>query len=176
MRKLAAFLIPLAVVAIAPAAGKEKKSEKRDAPAAFKELVACRQIADSAARLACYDRQVASLEQAQSAGEVVVADRQQVEQAQKGLFGYSIPKSNLLGNEGGGEINQIEAVLASARQFEYGRWRLVMEDGAVWDQVDTETLAVNPRPGAKIVIKRASFGSYTARIGGQPPIKVRRVQ
>ena len=94
MRKLAAFLIPLAVVAIAPAAGKEKKSEKRDAPAAFKELVACRQIADSAARLACYDRQVASLEQAQSAGEVVVADRQQVEQAQKGLFGYSIP--NLL--------------------------------------------------------------------------------
>lgn len=166
----------LAGFAANPGSAKESKPEEREAPAAFKDLVACRQIAENAARLACYDRQVASLDQAQSQGDLVVADRKQVKEAQRDLFGYSIPKSNLLGTDKEEPISQLEAVIASVRQAPRGGWRLVLENGSVWDQIDTEVLAVDPRSGGKVVIKRAAFGSYQARINGQPPIKVRRVQ
>lgn len=176
MRKTAAFLIVASILVSGPAVGKDKEAGKRQAPASFKDLVACRQIADNAARLACYDSQVASLEQAESKGEVVVADRKQVEDAQRGLFGYSIPKSNLLGDSKGAQIDKIEVTVASARQYDYGRWRMTMDDGSVWDQIGTEVLAFDPRTGDKVTIKRASFGSYAAKVGGQPSIKVRRVQ
>ncbi len=180
MRKLVGSLIVTATLVVGalanPLAAKDKKPAKRETPSAFKDLVACRAIADNAARLACYDQQVASLAQAESAGEVVVADRKQAEEAQRGLFGYSIPQTNLLGSEKGEAINQIEATVASARQYDYGRWRMTMEDGSVWDQIGTDVLAFDPHAGDKVVIKRASFGSYAAKVDGQPPIKVRRVQ
>ena len=164
------------LLAANPALANVDKATKREAPATFRDLIACGQIADNVARLTCYDRQIASFEQAESKGDVLVADRNQVEEAQRGLFGYSILKSNLLSGKKGEDINQVEFTVASARQYDYGRWRITMEDGSVWDQIGTDMLAFNPKSGNKVVIKRASFGSYAAKIGGQPPIKVRRVQ
>lgn len=140
------------------------------------DLIACSQIADGVARLACYDRRIALIEQAESKGDILVADRKQVEDAQRGLFGYSILKSNLLSGEKGEAINQVELTVASASQYDYGRWRLTMEDGSVWDQIGTDVLAFDPRSGNKVIIKRASFGSYAAKVDSQPPIKVRRIQ
>lgn len=177
-RTMRITLVSLTLVAMlaAPMALAKDKKGKQEAPEAFKQVIACRQITDEKARLACYDTQVAALDTAQQAGEVVVADKKQVEEAERGLFGFSIPKSPLTGSEAK-PIEQIETVVSSARQYEYGKWRLTMEDGSVWEQVDgAETLAFDPRNGDKVTIKRAAFGSYKARIGGQPGIRVRRVQ
>lgn len=175
LKPLACLILALAVIA-APVSAKDKKQARKEAPEAFRQLVACRQIADSAARLACYDRQVAAFEQAESAGEVVLADRKQVEETQRGLFGFAIPGSAILGNENGKELTQVETVVTSARQYEYGRWRITMENGSVWDQIDAEVLAFAPRAGDKAVIKKAAFGSYLVRVAGQPGIKVRQIQ
>lgn len=175
MRILPVCLLVAAVLA-APALEAKDKQDKQDAPDAFRAVIACRQIADEKARLACYDAQVAALDTAQQTGQVVVADRKQVQEAERGLFGFSIPKSPLTSSDAK-PIDQIEATVSTARQYEYGRWRMTMDDGSVWEQVDSaETLAFDPRQGDKVVIKRAAFGSYKARIGGQPAIHVRRVQ
>lgn len=175
MRILPVCLLVVAVLA-APALEAKDKQDKQDAPDAFRAVIACRQIADEKARLACYDAQVAALDTAQQTGQVVVADRKQVQEAERGLFGFSIPKSPLTSSDAK-PIDQIEATVSTARQYEYGRWRMTMDDGSVWEQVDSaETLAFDPRQGDKVVIKRAAFGSYKARIGGQPAIHVRRVQ
>lgn len=172
MRILPVSLL-VATVLAAPAL---EAKDKQDAPDAFRAVIACRQIADEKARLACYDTQVAALDSAQQTGQVVVADRKQVQEAERGLFGFSIPKSPLTSSDAK-PIDQIEATVSTARQYEYGRWRMTMDDGSVWEQVDSaETLAFDPRQGDKVVIKRAAFGSYKARIGGQPAIHVRRVQ
>ena len=176
MRKPLASLILAAALAAGPSLAKDKQDRTKDTPDAFKQLVQCRQIADNALRLACYDRQAASIELAQSQGDLVIADRQQMKEAQRNLFGYSIPKSALLGTDKGEQLTQVDAVIASARAGSKGGWRLVMEDGSVWDQTDTEVLPVDPRKGDKVVIKRAALGSYLVRIDGQPPIKVRRIQ
>lgn len=174
MRKMIACLT-LSLMLTAPSASAKDKKEQHEAPDAFKQVVACRQITEDAARLACYDHQVAALDAAEKSGEVIVADQQDVKETQQGLFGFTVPRTPLLGQDAQ-PVSQVETVVGSARQDPSGRWRIVMEDGAVWEQVDTEPLAFDPRPGDKVVIKRAAMGSFKARIDGQPPIRVRRVQ
>jgi hypothetical protein len=145
-------------------------------PAVVQQVYDCRTIAIDADRLACYDRQVAVLAQAQQDRQVVVADQQEVREARRGLFGFSLPNIKLFGDGTDAESQQIETTVVSARQYNYGQWQLVLEGGAVWNQIDTETLAIDPHPGSTIVIRRAALGSFRARIGGQPSIRVRRVQ
>lgn len=158
-------------------AAKDKKSDPPKPPESFTQLLQCRSLSDSAARLACYDDATARLQQAQQQQEIVIVDKAEVKEAKKGLFGFTLPQIKLFGGgSGDDEVNEIEFTIATVRQYDYGRWRFTTTDGAVWDQVDTEPLAVDPRPGNKVVVKRAAMGSFKARVNGQPPIRVRRVQ
>lgn len=65
-------------------------------------------------------------------------------------------------------------MVETASQYDYGRWRPTLSDGSVWDQIDTEVIAVDPRKGSKVVIKRASMGGFKASVNGQPSVRVRR--
>ena len=155
--------VPLALIACAaalPAAAKDKAPPR---PVQIEELYACRDIADSAARLACFDREVGELSAADTARE-----------ARRGLFGFSFPK---LGGIFGGdedEVKEIETVLRSASVDRSGKYTLVMEDGAVWVQIDTTRLVRDPKPGQKVKIKAASMGSYFASIDGGRTIRMKR--
>ena len=53
-------------------------------PALFKELVDCRAIADSAARLQCYDATVAKVDAAEQRKELVIVDQAEVKKARRG--------------------------------------------------------------------------------------------
>ena len=147
-------------------------------PQAYKDLVECKAIADPAERLSCYDLQVGKLVQAAAAGDVMVTDRASVREAKKGLFGFRIPT---LGIFGGGEddqdeIKSIDGTVTSARQFGYGSWRIALEDGSVWEQVDGERPVFDPRKGSKVKINRGALGTFRMNIDEQRAIKVRRVE
>lgn len=164
-----------------PASAKDREPERRPVPAAYRQLVDCRAVTEAAARLACYDREVAALEQQTASGELVVTDRASMREARRGLFGFSLPNIGKL--FGGGddeneadEVKEIDGTIQSARTFGYGLWRMTLADGSVWEQNDTTRLVFDPRSGNPIKIKRAALGSYKANIDGQSPIKVRRVQ
>ena len=145
-------------------------------------MVACRSIAEATQRLACYDSKVAQIDAAEKAGDLVVADKKMMQDTRRGLFGFRLPDFGVFGKKGDeasrglDDIEEISTTLASARQMRDGNWKLVLQDGAVWEQTDSYRLIEDPRSGSPIIIKQGVLGNYKARIDGQPAIKVRRVE
>ncbi|WP_428632607.1 hypothetical protein [Sphingopyxis sp.] len=167
--------VPLAILACTfavPAAAKDKDTPVR--PAQIQELYACRDIADPAARLACFDREVGELSSADAAREITFTDRETAKKARRGLFGFSFPK---LGGIFGGdedEVKEIETTIRSVSTDRSGKYILAMEDDAVWVQIDTTNLPHQPKSGQKVKIKVATMGSYFATINGGRTIRMKR--
>ncbi|WP_374526285.1 hypothetical protein [Sphingopyxis sp.] len=164
--------MPFALLAAAtPAAAKDKAAPPR--PAQIQELYNCRDIADPAARLACFDREVGELQTADTQRDITFADRETVKKTRRGLFGFTLPSLGLFGGDED-EIKSIDTTVASSSQVEGGRYRIAMADGSVWVQIDDRRMALAPRSGQKIQIKTASLGSYFLSLEGRPSIRVRR--
>lgn len=170
--RFAAPLVLLALAVTTPAVAKDKAPPPR--PAQIQELYACRDIADPAGRLACFDREVGELANADQAREIVFTDKETAKKTRRGLFGFSFPK---LGGIFGGdedEIREIDTVIRSVSIDRSGKYTLVMDDDAVWTQIDTTKLPRQPKPGQKIHIKTATMGSYFATIEGGRAIRLKR--
>jgi len=142
-------------------------------PAIVQGLLACRAITDSAQRLACYDRASGAVAQALEKRDLVVIDRERADQAKKEVFGYSVP--SFAGLLGGGPLNEIEGVVAGARENGNGGWTIQLVDGSVWDQTDDSPVALEPRKGDKVTVKRGMMGSYFFKLGNQPSFKAKRI-
>jgi hypothetical protein len=137
-------------------------------------LRACKAIAATDARLACFDKATAALEAAVDAKDVRIVDRQEIRKARRSLFGFTIPKVALFG--GGDDapgkddkeeaFSEINTTVASARAVDNGRVeiRLVDED-AVWRT--TDPMAWPPKTGAKIRIRRGTLGNYFIYVDGR---------
>lgn len=149
--------------------------------AALQAVVECRKVADASERLACYDAATGALETAERSGEVVVIDKAQVQEAQRAAFGFNFRMPAFLSGSGRGddgkptapEIDRLEAVVLEARQVS-GKWRIVLEDGALWYQTDNTYVARPPKKGSKVVIKRAAMGSYFLSVEGQLSMRAKR--
>ena len=152
-------------------------------PSVYTDLVACRAMTDDAARLACFDAKTAALQSATDSSQIVIVDREEVREAERGLFGLRLPRIRLFG--GGGDddgeeeqhVDRIETTVTAASGGQRGRpWILRLGDGSLWTQIDSVVLPLAPRPGTAIVIHRAALGSYRAVIQGMRPLRVRRVE
>ncbi len=165
----------LSITSIALAAD-DKEAQLTKPPAIYTDLVACKSITNPEQRLACYDEKVSALETAQTNKQVVIADREQVKEARRGLFGLSLPRIKLFGggDDEGTDINQIESTITSVRSLRGGKMIFTLEDGATWQQTEVRTMR-RPREGDPIVIKKASLGSYTARVRGGRSFKIKRI-
>ncbi len=170
-------------VGLALVAGSSADAKSRDkAPdgKALDPVLACRAIADGTARLACYDSSVGALQAATAKHDIVVIDQQDVARARRSLFGFSLPNFDFLG---GGknddshnvtpEDSRITATIRGVRQDADGNWIFTLDDGAVWHQT-TGQLAISPRPGETVEIRRAALGSYFMRVGRQTSFKAKR--
>ena len=157
---------PLLAPAIANAADRAPQLQR---------LVDCKSIADSAARLACFDREVAAIDTAERSKDLVVVEKEQVRKARRSLFGLSLPRIDFLaGEQAGDELKQIESKVAKANEVN-GGWRVVLDDGSVWQQIDDKPMFRDPKHGDAVVITRGALGSYVMKIGTIPGIKVRRI-
>ena len=180
MRRTGAVVITLAAGAAlltlaAPAMGQPRAPEM-DRAAALKRLSECRQIPDEARRLACYDEAAAAIDAAESSGELVVMDRGQVREAKRSLFGFDTSALNIFDRAGGKPevIENVTLTVERAFRGEGGKWVMVMTDGQVWRQIDSEPVASPPKKGSKAEIRRAALGSYFLNIDGQRAIRARR--
>jgi hypothetical protein len=160
----------------------QKQDGVQDPASPYQLLLDCRAITDPLVRLSCYDEKVAKLETAKATGELVIADKEQVREARRGLFGFKMPSLSIFG---GGDntdkaaldrMDELETTIDRVSVFGYRQWRFILKDGAIWEQTDTEQLLFDPEVGDKIVIKRAAMGSFRAKIDGQRPIRVRRIE
>ncbi len=172
------FGLVLAAAALAggPLLAKDTHADQNTPPEAYTRLVECRALLDPAQRLACFDERSQKLQVAEQRGDIVMFDRASMQEAKKGLFGLSLPKIKLFGSGGESDIKEITGTVENAAQYDYGRWRITLADGSVWDQIDTEVLPLDPRKGNAIVISRASMGGFKASVNRQAPIRVRRVK
>lgn len=163
------------MLALLPAGAVAQNPGREAPPAPFARAIQCRAIPNAQERLACYDREVAALEQAERSSEIRVVDRQQVRRTRRTLFGLTLPDMNIFGGDNDGEaVTEITSKLRSVSQDANGKYLFELEDGARWRQIDTRNL-VNPRAGQPIRIRRAAMGSFLANVGSQTAVRVRRV-
>lgn len=144
-------------------------------PQSVQQLIACRSIADSTQRLACYDRQSDALSSAIAKKEVVVIDKARATQAKRSLFGFSIPDFGGLFGGNDTDIKEIASTITKVSKDPYGAWIVSLADGSTWYQQDDSPLGLPPEKGNKVVVHRGSFGAFFLRVNGQPGIRVKRV-
>jgi hypothetical protein len=148
-------------------------------PDAYAKVSACRGIAAPSERLACFDAAVATLDAAVAEKQVFMVDKQQVDRTRRTLFGLPLPNFNIFG--GGGrdeppadEITTLESTVKSVSGNANGVVVTIAE-GSAWQQMDGMPLALSPKPGMSVTIKRGTLGSYKMSIRKQPAIKVKRI-
>jgi hypothetical protein len=184
--KRAASLLVVAVLlpaTAALAADPPNAPPKTPPPGVVQKLLDCRSIADAGQRLACLDAGVAALAGAVESRAVVVADREQVKKARRGLFGIAPSGFKLFG--GGDDARKddndedrvpdaIEAAISAVGRSG-NNWRFTLDDGSRWVQTDGMTMRRDPRPGMKIRIRSAAMGSYLANVENQTAVRVKRI-
>jgi hypothetical protein len=164
----------LAAVAAALAAQAAAQTPAQRATA-FTEVLACRKLTDDAARLACFDKASAGMEAAEKAGDIVVVDREQARATRRQAFGFSLPSLTIF--DRGEKPEALDQLAATAKRAWRGgdnKWRVELEDGAVWAQTDNENVGRPPKAGSRVEIRKASMGGYFMNLDGQRAVRARR--
>jgi hypothetical protein len=179
----ASYLASLVLLSVVPSSGAESARPKTDVVGSqlVSDVTACRKIADSGARLACYDGSVAKLSDASDKKDVVVLDREDVRKTKRSLFGYVLPHLPFFDSDNGGqdkaareEFTEIESKIDGTHQNAAGDWILTLDDHSVWQT--SEAPKSDPRAGDTIRIRKAALGSYFGNIAGQRAVRVHRIQ
>ncbi|HZK98455.1 MAG TPA: hypothetical protein VFC47_01020 [Caulobacteraceae bacterium] len=138
-------------------------------------MLDCRKVGDVAARLACYDTAVDAMATAESKGDLVTIDREQRRAVRRQAFGLSLPSFTLFDRgERPEDADRISAQIAGASRNAEGKWVIRLDDGAVWRQIDDNSLARDPHPGSIAKIRRAALGSFFVNIDGEQAIRMHR--
>jgi hypothetical protein len=161
------------VILLAGSASAQPKPAER--AGALKAVVDCRAVADSAERLACYDKAAAALDAAEAKGDVVVVDRGQMREARKAAFGFNFQMPSFM-TQGvkEEELKRLDSTVASSRQTPHGKWIIKLADGATWVQIDSEELRKAPAAGSEVTVKAATLGSYFLTVKGLGTIRAKR--
>lgn len=164
-----------AVLVLATAGVAQAASSDLGRAAVLKAVVDCRSIADSTARLACYDSAAAQLDEAEAKGDVVVLDREQTRKARREAFGFSLPSLNVF-NRGEAPEKVDRATFTVERAWKSGddKWVVETDTGAVWRQVDDTYILRKPHKGSTADISKGLLGSYFMKLDGQIAMKAHR--
>lgn len=137
----------------------------------------CSTMAADAARLACYDRSVQSLDAAERRGDIIVVDRAEVRETRRQLFGFSLPSVPMFDRSSSPteEVGQLSTTLASAREAG-SKWVLTLENGSVWRQTDSSTFRFRNQPGVTVEIRQGAINSFLMRVGTSRSVRVERVR
>jgi hypothetical protein len=165
-----------AAILLVPSGIAAKQVEAGPPPPEFNALLACRDIADSAQRLACYDKNAAIIGDAVAKRDLVVFDRESVRKTKRGLFGFGIPNLGIFGDDDNEvEIKQIDGEIVSTAFNADGGYIFRLADGSRWTQMDGKPFALPPEAGDKVVVKKGALGSYIMSVAKQPGVKVKRI-
>lgn len=169
-----AIVAVLAVLLAVPATGQTPRKAAR--PAQLQALIACREIGEAGARLACFDRQVAAVDEAEARNDLVIVDRQQIRSTRRALFGLTLPRIAFL--ESGGQDTLPEEVDGKIRKVSTtsdGKWMFQLED-AVWRATEVFPFQADPKAGDNVKIRRGPLGSYKLSVEGRSALRAIRVR
>lgn len=144
-------------------------------PKVYNDIVACRGIADGAARLQCFDSATKALENATENRQIVMLDQGEVRKTQRSLFGFALPKIPFFGEsneEQDDEFKQVEGALAGVQALGNGKYQFTVNDAGTWQTTETSWSVL--KNGQKFKIKRGAVGSYMLVINNSG-VRVKRV-
>jgi hypothetical protein len=72
------------------------------------------------------------------------------------------------------DVAEIDAVVKTASSFNYGMWRIRLDDDALWETTEVVEWKT-PHPGSKIHLKRGALGNYFMSIDGSAVVRARRI-
>lgn len=183
--RVTTFILTLAATAaLATVASAQPPASQ--SPELLRKLYACADIADPAARLACFDQNVGSLKTAESQGQFAAVDAAGVRQIEREAFGFSLPSlprltlPSFARSENGGDpapaqTTEVTMTITRLGRSE-GRPAFVMSNGQTWAQIDGESNRL-ARPGETVTVRRAALGSYLMKVErGGAALRVRRVE
>ena len=143
---------------------------------AVKAVIACRDVADSTQRLACYDKTVGDMAGADAKGDLITIDQEQRKTIRHQAFGFTMPSFTLFDKgEKPEEAKQASFKVTQAWQDLEHHWNFKLETGAVWRQTDDNELYHDPHAGSTAVITRGAMNGFFMKVDGQQAIRVMRV-
>jgi hypothetical protein len=169
------ILAAAALALLSTPAAAQRSSGSTGTPPQMQRLLGCRALTDAAQRLACFDRETASIDQAMARKDLVVIDRERATAAKRSLFGFSIPSFGGLFGGDENEVKEIQSTITAVGTNADGGWTLRLADGSTWTQTDDSPLGIRPARGHKVVVRRALLGAFRISVNGQPGFKARRI-
>ncbi|HET7709511.1 MAG TPA: hypothetical protein VFK50_08280 [Sphingomicrobium sp.] len=176
-RTLVMSLAVTVAVFVASGAAAKDRDPPRKSPL-VDAIAACRQIADSTQRLACFDKASGDLVAATQKGDVSVVDRADLRQARRSLFGFNMPKLPFFsGDKSGDEVSdKLVSKITAVKELPHNRYVVRLADGnALWETLESFGAFHAPRVGETVEINRGPLGSFFLRFGKQRGVKGRRV-
>jgi len=181
MHKLSSLTVVMIAILFSTAlpANAKKNADLDDLESPLTVLYDCSAITDSTERLACYDKIVASLQQAEEKKEIVAIDAQSAKKLKKEAFGFNLPSLPKLGlpSFGGDDDGEetLEIAIKSVRKGGKG-YVFTMENGQVWRETGGR-LNYIPKGDLTATIKPASLGSYKLSVNnGKTTVRGLRVK
>lgn len=146
--------------------------------AAVRGLAECRKLVDGTARLACYDKAIGAFEAARVGGELVIVDRDQVHAMRRRAFGLALPSLDILPRRRGEDarLQQVTLKLVAASHDSSGRWSMRADDGAEWQQTDSQDILNSPHGGSELMVRSGALGSYFCKVDGQSAVRCQRLR
>lgn len=170
-RALALVAAGMLTIALAPPA------QGQAVPAPLAELARCRSIADSGARLACFDKAADAIGAAQTAGTLL--PRAEPERPRR--LGLSdpvqtgpLPTRAERAEQARDAVREINDTVASYRPATgRGMWYIRLKNGQLWRTLGG--LQVEPRVGGTARIRTTATGGFRLSINNGTPAYVERV-
>jgi hypothetical protein len=140
------------------------------------KAVDCLSVKEAAERLACLERSVRALDEAERGRQIVVVDKPQVEADKRARFGLPQASKPILApvKSEQADLKEVAGSIRTADRDRFQKWVFTLEDGSKWQQTDDADLGRWPKAGSAVLIRRAALGSYLMKVDGQRWLKVRR--
>jgi len=183
--KFVFFMIAFAACLSIPGIANAQSIDPADS---LKKIKNCVEIQNDTDRLACYDESVGRFSQELESGDIMIVDKVSVDEAKKEGFGLNLPSLSGLGkifkSDGTPDLpdntDRIQIDIKSVEKFGYKKNRFFLENGQIWDQVESSNFRAPKRKDKEpyfAIISKASLGSFYLRINDKgKKIKVRRVK
>ena len=140
-------------------------------------LLACRTVADPAARLACFDRESARLLPAPAATATSAAPAAIPASNTKENFGLSegaVAKKEVDSGARPKELSSIDAHIVAVSVTGVGLTTFTLDNGQVWRQLSAEGDLL-AKPGDPVTVSRGAFRSYWLQTKSGRGCKVTRI-
>lgn len=141
---------------------------------ALRQIAACRDVRDDAARLGCFDRAAGDVTDAQRRGDLVVVDRKAVVARRQRAFGLPAANGLAAADVRGADVKELTGVVrASMPTRTPGRFQFKLADGSTWEMLDP---VAPPRAGETATITATRLGGFRAKIGTRHAVMVKRLR